>query len=274
MAAFSSKKNLLTLVLVGIFLAGAVPGYVKGQGSCGCAADECCSQYGYCGKSEDFCGVGCKEGPCNGPNDVSVPDIVTEAFFNGILNQAAAECPGKSFYTRAAFINALNSYEQFGRVGSVDDSKREIAAFFAHATHETGSFCYIEERDVPATQNYCNTDYPQYPCNPSKRYYGRGPLQLTWNYNYAQAGSNNGFDGLNSPETVATDAVVSFKAALWYWKTSVQQYVSQGFGATINAINGDVECNGKEPEKVQSRIDKYTQYCQQFGVAPGDNLSC
>ncbi|KAG6664569.1 hypothetical protein CIPAW_02G102100 [Carya illinoinensis] len=200
------------------------------------------------------------------------------------------DCLGKSFYTRAAFINALGSYKQFGKIGSADDSKREIAAFFTHATHETGSFCHIEERNDPATENYCNakktgsiccramveilSEYPQYPCNPSKRYYGRGPLQITWNYNYAQAGSNKGFDGLNSPETVATDTVVSFKAAMWHWMTSVQQYVSQGFGATIKAINGDVECNGKEPAKVQSRIDKYTQYCQQFGVAPGENLSC
>lgn len=138
MAAFRPMKNLLTLVLVGIFLAGAVPGHVKGQ-NCGCAANECCSRSGYCGISNEYCGVGCKEGPCTPPNDVSVPDIVTEDFFNGILNQAAADCPGKNFYTRAAFVNALNTYTYFGRVGSADDSKREIAAFFAHATHETGS---------------------------------------------------------------------------------------------------------------------------------------
>ncbi|KAG7991641.1 hypothetical protein I3843_02G087000 [Carya illinoinensis] len=237
------NESSLTLVLVRIFLVGAVPG-----------------QYNYCGKGNEYCGVGCKQGPCNSPNDVSVPDIVMKDFFNGILNQATGDCPGKSFYTRTAFINALSSYKQFGRVGSADDSKREIAAFFAHATHETRSFCYIEERNVPATENYCNAEKTASIC--------------CRNYNYAQARSNNGFDGLNSPETIATDAVVSFKAAMWYWMTSVQQYVSQGFGATIKAINGDVECNGKEPAKVQSRIDKYTQYCQQFGVAPGENLSC
>ena len=72
-------------------------------------------------------------------NDVSVPDIVTEDFFNGILNQAQGDCPGKSFYTRAAFLDALNSYNQFAKSGSSDDGKREIAAFFAHVTLETGS---------------------------------------------------------------------------------------------------------------------------------------
>ncbi|KAK7293998.1 hypothetical protein RJT34_16881 [Clitoria ternatea] len=44
---------------------------------------------------------------------------------------------GKNFYSRSAFLDALNSYNQFGRIGSVDDSKREIATAFAHFTHET-----------------------------------------------------------------------------------------------------------------------------------------
>ena len=146
MVALSAKKNLLILVLVGI-LAGFVPGYVKGQ-NCGCAANLCCSQFGYCGTGNDYCGPGCKEGPCTSgspttpttptTNGGSVADIVTQDFFNGIINQADASCAGKNFYTRAGFLDALNSYNQFGNLGSADDSKREIAAFFAHVTHETG----------------------------------------------------------------------------------------------------------------------------------------
>ena len=64
---------------------------------------------------------------------------MTEVFFNRILNQAQGDCPGKSFYTSAAFLDALNSYNQFAKSGSNDDGNREIAAFFAHVTHETGS---------------------------------------------------------------------------------------------------------------------------------------
>jgi hypothetical protein len=145
MAALRVKNNLLTLVVVAIILAGVVPGNVKAQ-NCGCAANECCSQYGYCGTSNDYCGPGCKEGPCTSgspttpstPSGVSVADVVTSDFFNGILNQASGDCAGKSFYTRAAFLDALNSYTQFGTTGTADDSKCEIAAFFAHVTHETG----------------------------------------------------------------------------------------------------------------------------------------
>ncbi|KAG6737937.1 hypothetical protein POTOM_059469 [Populus tomentosa] len=161
----------------------------------------------------------------------------------------------------------------FGKIGSNDDSKREIAAFFAHVTHETGHFCYIEEING-ASQDYCDETNTQYPCNPNKKYFGRGPLQLTWNYNYGAAGGANNFDGLNSPETVANDPVVSFKTALWFWMTNVRPVVTQGFGATIRAINGAVECNGGNSDTVHNRIGYYADYCKQFGVAPGDNLSC
>ncbi|GLT66498.1 hypothetical protein SLA2020_388590 [Shorea laevis] len=217
MVALCVKKNLLTLAVVALILAG----YVKAQ-NCGCAANECCSQYGYCGTSDEYCGQGCKEGPCTSSpsttprsSGVSVADIVTPDFFNEILNQANGDCAGKSFYTRATFLDALNSYTEFGTTGTADDSKREIAAFFAHVTHETGSLCYIEEING-ASENTVT--------------------RIT------STGNSIGFDGLNSPETVATDAIVSFKTALWFWMNNVHQY--------------------------------YTQYCNQFGVAPGDNLSC
>ena len=55
---------------------------------------------------------------------VSVADTVTQAFFDGIINQAAGNCEGKHFYTRAAFLNALNSYTGFGKDGSALESKR------------------------------------------------------------------------------------------------------------------------------------------------------
>ena len=66
-------------------------------------------------------------------------DIVTTDFLNGILDQAGDNCAGKSFYTRRAFLDAVDSYPEFGQGDSAADSKREIAAFFAHVTQETGS---------------------------------------------------------------------------------------------------------------------------------------
>ncbi|XP_041026626.1 endochitinase EP3-like [Juglans microcarpa x Juglans regia] len=275
LAILSMKKNFLsTLVLIGI-IAGAFPRYTEAQ-DCGCAADECCSKWGYCGTTDDYCGDGCQQGPCTPPpetNNISVSDIVTSEFFDGIISQADASCAGKSFYSRAAFLEALGSYDRFGRIGSIDDSKREIAAFFGHVTHETGHFCYIEEIDGPS-KDYCDENNTEYPCNPDKGYYGRGPIQLSWNFNYGPAGKDIGFDGLNSPETVANDAVISFKTALWYWMNFVHSVIDQGFGATIRAINGALECDGGNPATVQRRIEYYTEYCNQLGVDPGENLSC
>ncbi|KAL4011964.1 hypothetical protein IC575_029031 [Cucumis melo] len=266
-----------TLLLTAVALIGIIAG--AAAQNCGCAAGLCCSRFGFCGTGEDFCGTGCREGPCNTPpltpsvNDVNVAEFVTEEFFNGIINQADASCAGRGFYSRATFLEALQSFDRFGRIGTVDDSKREIAAFFAHVTHETGHFCFIEEIDG-ATRDYCDEENTQYPCNPSKGYFGRGPIQLSWNFNYGPAGENIGFDGLNNPEIVATNPVVSFKTALWYWMNFVRPVINQGFGATIRAINGALECDGANTATVQRRVQFYNQYCNQLNVDPGNNLTC
>ena len=136
--------KLLTLIL----LVGALFGAAVAQ-NCGCASNLCCSKFGYCGSGDDYCGDGCQSGPCYSSGGgtpaagSSVSDIVTQAFFDGIINQAAASCAGKNFYTRAAFIDALNSYSDFGNAGSADGTKREVAAFFAHVTHETGRKIFL-----------------------------------------------------------------------------------------------------------------------------------
>lgn len=136
--------------------------------------------------------------------------------------------------------------------------------------------CLIEESNG-ASKDYCNRTETQYPCNPNKKYYGRGPLQLTWNYNYGPAGGDIGFDGLNQPETVANDVVVSFKSSLWYWMTNNahrHMVVDQDFGATIRAINGKYECDGGNTAAVNSRVGYYKDYCNRLGVDPGNRLTC
>ncbi|KAL6528103.1 Endochitinase ep3 [Orobanche hederae] len=267
----TSKKSILWLALTAIFLAP-----VFGQ-NCGCASDLCCSQWGYCGTGNNYCGPGCQSGRCtvSPTNGGSVADIVTGAFFNGISDQAAGSCAGMEFYTRSAFLEAVRSYPQFGNVGSAENSRREIAAFFAHVTHETGHMCYIEEING-ASRDYCDESNTQYPCAPNNSYYGRGPIQLSWNFNYGPAGMSIGFDGLNNPELVATDPIISFKTALWYWMNHCHDPIisGQGFGATIRAINGPLECDGGNPNTVSARVEYYTQYCNQLHVDPGNNLRC
>ncbi|KAL6292581.1 hypothetical protein ACE6H2_000723 [Prunus campanulata] len=285
MAFYNTTKHLISLTAL-VFVAGALLKNVTAQ-NCGCAPELCCSQYGYCGSSEDYCGPGCQQGPCTGGTPTTpspccsifieigggstVADIVTQEFFNGIINQTSSNCPGKNFYTRDGFIDAVNSYSDLGRLGSVDESKREIAAFFTHATHHTGNFCHIEAIN---RLTFCDKTRTDYPCNPNKQYYGRGPLQLTWNLNYGAAGNSIGLDLLNSPETVASELVVAFKTAIWYWVGNVRPVLSQGFGATTRVISDNKECDGKSPDLVQARADLYQSYCRQLNVDPGTNLSC
>jgi chitinase len=239
--------------------------------NCGCPPNLCCSNYGYCGSGDDYCGPGnCKE---NCPS--SVADIVTQSFFNKIIDQAGQGCEGKSFYTRSAFLDAARSYPAFGTSGSPEFNKREIAAFFAHVTHETGHFCYIDEIHG-ASKNYCDPSKTQWPCASGKRYHGRGPLQISWNYNYGPAGKAIGFDGLGAPDTVARDVTVAFKTALWFWMQNVHSKLTsgEGFGATIRAINS-IECNGGNPDAVKARIKYYEGYCDQLNVQTGSgSLRC
>ncbi|XP_010526373.1 PREDICTED: endochitinase CHI-like [Tarenaya hassleriana] len=196
----------------------------------------------------------------------SLEGTVTQQFFDSIRTQRV-DCPGRSFYTRGNFLQAARSYGGFG--SSI--SKTEIAAFFAHVKHETGWLCYTEEND--RSNSYCNGDDPEFPCAPGKSYYGRGPIQLTGNYNYGLCGRALKLNLLNRPELVAQDPIVSFKTAFWFWTTNVRPVLNQGFGATIRAING-IECDGGRPDTVAARVQYYRELCRKLGVNPGNNLSC
>jgi hypothetical protein len=82
---------------------------------------------------------------------------------------------------------------------------------------------------------------------------------------------------------VQNDSAVAWKTALWYWNTQSgpgsmtahnAMVSGAGFGHTIRAINGSLECDGKNPAQVQSRVTKYQQFSQILGVSPGGNLYC
>lgn len=66
----------------------------------------------------------------------------------------------------------------------------------------TSSYCFVKEQN-PVIM----------------RYYGRGPVQLTYDFNYRQAGEASGLDLLDNPDLVSTNPVVAFKTAIWWWMT-------------------------------------------------------
>lgn len=188
-----------------------------------------------------------------------------------------------SFYSYSGLVNALGAYPGFANTGSDTVKKQEAAAFLANVNHETGGLVYVVEQNTANYPTYCDWSQP-YGCPAGQAaYYGRGPIQLSWNFNYKAAGDALGIDLLHNPNLVQNDSAVAWKTGLWYWNTQSgpgsmtphNAMVNQaGFGQTIRSINGSLECDGRNPAQVQSRVDAYQRFSQILGVSPGGNLYC
>lgn len=212
-----------------------------------------------------------------------------------------------ALYSYEAFIKAAAYFPLFAGEGSPDVRKRELAAFFAHAAHETtnggpgsagGTYAwglfYIEE--LGCADGHCTTyntaGTSGWQPAPGKSYHGRGPLQLSYAYNYGQAGADMDLPLLAHPELVSQDGVIAFRAALWFWmkaqppKPSCHEVIcgkwlpsaadkrlgrKPGFGMTINIINGGVECRSKDPEIKANRQDRIGFY-RRFAAAMGTTV--
>jgi len=214
--------------------------------------------------------------------ELCVPDgeavvPVSETQFNQMFPSRNA------FYSYNALTVAATAYPRFATTGSEMVRKQEAAAFLANVDHETGGLVYVVEQDTANYPNYCDSSQ-SYGCPAGQaEYYGRGPIQLSWNFNYKAAGDALGIDLLRDPSLVATDAVVSWKTGLWYWMTQTgpgsmtahEAMVSgAGFGETIRSINGSLECDGRNPGEMQSRVGAYQRFTQMLGVPTGANLTC
>ena len=221
-------------------------------------------------------------GSTSAPSDTAPPASST----GFVVSQAQFEqmFPNRnSFYTYSGLVKALSAYPAFANTGSDTVKKQEAAAFLANIDHETGGLVHIVEQNTANYPHYCDSGQ-SYGCPAGQAaYYGRGPIQLSWNYNYKAAGDALGIDLLNNPSLVQTDASVAWKTGIWYWMTRTgpgtmtghQAMVNgSGFGETIRSINGSLECNGGNPAQVQSRVQAYERFAKVLGVSPGSNLSC
>jgi predicted chitinase len=183
-------------------------------------------------------------------------------------------------YTYAGLTEAVRSSAAFASAGSSTTQRQEVAAFLAHVAHETGDLVYMESIE---RAERCDATERDYPCAPGQRYYGRGPIQLSWNFNYGRAGAALGLPLLADPDLVARDPAVAWQTGLWYWMTQNgpgtmtahdAMVNGAGFGETIRSINGAIECNGGNPAQVASRGRRYVELTKLLGVPPGDNLGC
>ncbi|KAL4281128.1 hypothetical protein GQ457_03G001650 [Hibiscus cannabinus] len=273
------------------------------------------SQLGSGGATNDHrlkkngCRCNCDKGGSAGCGGHGLGSILTREMFEEMLPyRNDARCPAAGFYTYEAFEAAAKSFPAFATTGDDATRKREVAAFFGQTSHETAAergrntpgcpyawgYCFNKENKPKS--DYCDRTNQQFPCVSGRKYYGRGPIQLTWNYNYGQFGASIGQQKqlLENPDLLLTDATLSFQSALWFWMTPqcikpschdviVGAWVPSardeaagrvpGYGLVTNIINGG-QCGRGRNAAGEDRIGFYKRYCDMFGVGYGDYLDC
>ncbi|KAE9450257.1 hypothetical protein C3L33_17850, partial [Rhododendron williamsianum] len=149
-------------------------------------------------------------------------------------------------------------------------------------------YCFVTEQGNPP--DYCDGNQQQrqqYPCAAGKKYFGRGPIQITHHYNYGPAGTAIKSNLLANPDLVATDPIISFKTAFWFWMTPQSPKPSShdvitgrwtpspadsaagrvpGYGVITNIINGGIECGKGSTREQEDRIGFYKRYSGIMGV--------
>lgn len=201
-------------------------------------------------------------------------------------------------------------FKDFINRSSKQNNKRELAAFLANISKETtggwqtpvgggssGDYAqwglyFVHEVGYSSTTSagtYSQAN-AEYPPNANKGYYGRGPIQLSWNYNYGQFSKfifNDKTVLLNNPDTLQKDGVLAFKSAIWFWmmtqcpkpschqamhnlwqpsagEYSANKMYKNGFAHTNNIINGGLECRMSSSAaftaKTVLRSDLYKYY--------------
>ena len=239
----------------------------------------------------------------------------------GISYNYSAVDPSWYASSEPILIHEVN-FADFLQSGGAQGYKRELAAFLANISKETtggwqmpigggseGDYAnwglyFVHE--VGYNSNMGAGAYSQassaFPPNPNVGYYGRGPIQLSWNYNYGQFSKflfNDADILLNNPDLVQQDGVLAFKSAIWFWMmpqcpkpschqimqgmwmpesgeyTSSKMYL-QGFAHTNNIINGGLECRSNSTpaftEKVVLRSELYKHYMRILGFTESEIL--
>lgn len=236
---------------------------------------------------------------------VALPDGSTDVFTLRAFRKAVLD-----YNTWAKTQN----YKQFLNEGTPKQQAQEFLAFWAKSSRETsgswkgapapwiddytnaagehtkawkGALYWVEEVGYstrpdgtsPAI-NYVDKSSTSYPPVAGRSYYGRGVIQLSWNYNYGAFSSwlyDNGFRRelittrdilLSRPDYVASDGELAILSGIWFWMTPQGTKPS-----SHDVLYGDVyniSGSSTEPGLPQLR-NGFTVNGQSTGpAAPGD----
>ena len=215
-------------------------------------------------------------------------------------------------------------YSTFCNTGNDYNDKRELAAFLANITKETtggwqtageggggdhgkwglhwlrelapGNTTGPTAGSIKPTTCYTAGSQNDYQPVSGKCYYGRGPIQLSYFYNYGNFSEflYNNTSLVSNPDLLEQDGELAFLSAIWFWMTpqcpkpschqvmqeiydeSATSYSSskmskKGFLHTVNIINGSVECrSGVSNVKPVLRSDLYKYYMSVIGFTTSE----
>jgi len=278
-------------------------------------------------------------GACTFPPGAGISAWFTQEMFDEMFpNLCAPGCEDAcDMLTYPCLIQATLEYPTFANSGNRDDDMRELAGWLGIMGQETTGggcqppglqnadgtcscsapswcdsqpnggcsrwgLCKVDEQMPGST--YCDPS-SLYPCVPGKSYRGRGPKQLSYNYNYGQFSNDYCGDKsilLQNPEWVATNPNLAWMSSLWFWFTGgacdreggevckpsphnvftgkqerspsdVAANRQYGLGWATNVVNGGLECGGgtdtgKCDYRVYSRVRFYRHFCSILGVEP------
>lgn len=200
---------------------------------------------------------------------------------------------------------SICDYGSFLAVGDLNTRKRELAGFLANISHETGGGSVDGTIDESLTGLYFNEEvgfigssaigYVQgsgtsYLPVAGKSYHGRGPIQLSYNYNYGLCSDVLYGDSsvlLNDPDKVEQDGVLGFMTGIWFWMTpqppkpSCHQVITGiwepkagganadyngNFGLTIIIINNEAGQSETGTGAVARRARYYRIFAEKMGA--------
>ncbi|KAJ3067577.1 hypothetical protein HDU99_003445, partial [Rhizoclosmatium hyalinum] len=165
----------------------------------------------------------------SGSTSTSFSSLISETDFNNALSACGMSKP--SLYS--SFVKGFKAPLLGGY--------KELALLLGNTAHESGGFHFLEEiqcKGVGQVTQDC----------PYGWYHGRGYIQLSWDFNYRDAGNALGLDLLGNPDLIRDDETVNVAVVQWYWMTTVQPYLKTNgytFGNSVLKINGPVECGVK-----------------------------
>ena len=216
----------------------------------------------------------------------------------------------------------MAKFPAFCRENNIDGNtiemtcKRELATMFAHWGQETGKrspsngefwtqgLYYTEEIAKSDYKSTANGNDVNFPPQAGVQYFGRGPFQLSWNYNYgffSKVFSTDGYNGhmelLKDPAAVSRSGYTAMASGIWFYMTpqkpkpsmhdvmtgyfepnatDLSNDIDASFATTINIINGGIECGrGRDYPKVKSRGEYFQEWLNFFDL-PAENgeLDC